>query len=288
MTVLRVALPVPLPQLFDYLPPARGQAQVGSRVLVPFGRGRKVGIVVALAADSELPATRLRPAWVVLDDAPLLDAELMATLARTADYWLGAPGEVYAQALPLALRQDRAVPDTEPACWRLTAAGQSALATDSRRGGSRALLRALADGPADAAQLDAVLADWRPALRRLLQAGLLVRDQSSPDADGPSAPGESAPTLSAEQQDAVDAIDAATGGFQPFLLDGVTGSGKTEVYLALIERALARGGQVLMLVPEIGLAPQTLRRLRARLGVPVEVLHSNLAEGARAKAWLRA
>ena len=97
-----------------------------------------------------------------------------------------------------------------------------------------------------------------------------------------------APVLSEEQQQAVAEVAASLGRYQAFLLDGVTGSGKTEVYLALIERALARGRQSLLLVPEIGLAPQTVRRLRERLGVAVEVIHSHLAEGERARAWLRA
>ena len=97
-----------------------------------------------------------------------------------------------------------------------------------------------------------------------------------------------APQLNGEQQQAVAAVSASLGGYQPYLLDGVTGSGKTEVYLALIEQVLAQGKQALLLVPEIGLAPQTVRRLRERLGVLVEVLHSNLSEGDRARAWLRA
>jgi primosomal protein N' (replication factor Y) len=101
-------------------------------------------------------------------------------------------------------------------------------------------------------------------------------------------PATGAPILSSEQQQAVAAVGASLGRYQPFLLDGVTGSGKTEVYLALIEQVLAQGKQALLLVPEIGLAPQTVRRLRERLGVAVEVLHSNLAEGDRARAWLRA
>ncbi len=79
-------------------------------------------------------------------------------------------------------------------------------------------------------------------------------------------------------------VGASLGQYQPFLLDGVTGSGKTEVYLALIEQVLAQDRQALLLVPEIGLAPQTVRRLRERLGVGVEVLHSNLSEGDRARA----
>lgn len=283
--VLRVALPVPLPTLFDYLPPASGEAVPGSRVLVPFGKGKAVGVVVEANVESAVGNARLKRVLRVLDDAPLLDAELMATLARAADYWLGAPGEAYANALPLALREDRPLPDLHEEAWALTAAGRSALDAGSRRGGSRALLDALARGPQTADLLHEMLPGWRDAARRLDQAGLIERTQAQ--ASEPPRVTE-APSLSEEQQQAVEAIGESLGRFQPFLLDGVTGSGKTEVYLALIEKVIAQGKQALLLVPEIGLAPQTVRRLRDRLGVAVQVLHSNLAEGDRARAWLRA
>ncbi|HTV84560.1 MAG TPA: primosomal protein N' [Dyella sp.] len=283
-SVLRVALPVPLPTLFDYLPPAAGQAQAGSRVLVPFGRGKAVGVVVQTDVPANVNNTRLKRVLRVLDDTPLLDAPLMGTLAWAADYWLGAPGDAYANALPLLLRQDKPLPETHEPIWWLTIAGQSALDAGSRRGKSLALLQALSAGPMSAAELDTSLPDWRAAARRLTEAALIERGEQSPSPPGPTV---DAPVLHPEQTAAVQAVAEAFGRFQPFLLDGVTGSGKTEVYLALIERALAQDRQVLLLVPEIGLAPQTVRRLRERLGVPVEVLHSNLAEGERARAWLR-
>ncbi|WP_109125176.1 primosomal protein N' [Dyella sp. C11] len=283
--VLRVALPVPLPTLFDYLPPSHGDAVAGSRVLVPFGKGKAVGVVVEANVESAVGNARLKRVLRVLDDAPLLDAELMATLARAADYWLGAPGEAYANALPLALREDRPLPEVDEEAWTLTAAGRSALDAGSRRGGSRALLDALSRGAQTAELLHEMLPGWRDAARRLDQAGLIERTRV--DAALPL-PVTAAPSLSDEQQQAVASITESLGRFQPFLLDGVTGSGKTEVYLALIEQVIAQGKQALLLVPEIGLAPQTVRRLRDRLGVAVQVLHSNLAEGDRARAWLRA
>jgi primosomal protein N' (replication factor Y) len=283
--VLRIALPVPLPTLFDYLPPASGMAVMGSRVLVPFGRNKVVGVVVETEVPAHVGNTRLKRVLRVLDDEPMLDAELMQTLAWAADYWLGAPGEAYANALPLLLREDKPLPETQEPSWQLTIAGRSALDAGSRRGGSRALLQTLLAGPLSATELDAALPDWRPAARRLAEAGLIERAEPAPSASfTPAAPVHA---LHAEQDAAVAAVTDAFGRFQPFLLDGVTGSGKTEVYLSLIERTLAQGRQALLLVPEIGLAPQTVRRLRDRLGVPVEVLHSNLAEGERARAWLR-
>jgi len=285
-SVLRVALPVPLPTLFDYLPPSDGSAQVGSRVWVPFGRDKLVGVVVDIAAEAAVGSSRLKPAIRLLDDAPLLDAELMQTLAWAADYWLGAPGEAYANALPLALREPRPLPAIGDEYWSLSAAGQSAHDAGSRRGGSKQLLALLAERPLSAQELTERLPGWRAASRRLAAASLIERSERPPLHH--ALPASLPPQLNDEQQQAVAAVSAHLGGYQPFLLDGVTGSGKTEVYLALIEQVLAQGKQALLLVPEIGLAPQTVRRLRERLGVIVEVLHSNLSEGDRARAWLRA
>ena len=284
--VLRVALPVPLPTLFDYLPPVTGEACAGSRVLVPFGRGRMVGVVVAVVGEAMVGSNRLKQVLRLLDDTALLDTELMQTLTWAADYWLGAPGEAFANALPLALREAKALPPIGDEFWSLTSAGHSAHDAGSRRGGSKALLARLADGALSAQELTEGLSGWREAARRLAGAGLLERSERAP-AGRPLA-ASLAPRLSDEQQQAVGAVGACLGNYQPFLLDGVTGSGKTEVYLALIEQVLAQGRQALLLVPEIGLAPQTVRRLRERLGVIVEVLHSNLSEGDRARAWLRA
>src|SRR5690349_15466278 len=219
--VVRVALPVPLARLFDYLPPAGGVA-AGSRVLVPFGRKKMVGVVVASGVEAAVAGARLKSVLRVLDDGPLLDTELMQTLAWAADYWLAAPGEAYANALPLALREPRPLPETSEPCYALTVAGQSALDAGSRRGSSRALLNLLAGAPQDPAGLDAALPGWRPAARRLLEAGLVEQRAPVPLVASPT----SAPPLSSEQQTAVDAVAGSFGRFQPFLLDGVTGSGK--------------------------------------------------------------
>ncbi|MEP7184812.1 MAG: primosomal protein N', partial [Rhodanobacter sp.] len=221
-----------------------------------------------------------------LDEEPLLDAELMRTLAWAADYWLGAPGEAYANALPLALREARPLPPIGDEYWSLTTAGQAAHDAGSRRGGSKAVIALLADGALSAQELNERHPGWRNAARRLAGAGLLERSERAPLHR--ILPASFAPQLSDEQQQAVSVVSASLGTYQPFLLDGVTGSGKTEVYLALIEAVLAQGKQALLLVPEIGLAPQTVRRLRERLGVLIEVLHSGLSEGDRARAWLRA
>ncbi len=286
--VLRVALPVPLPGLFDYLPPVTGHVSVGHRVLVPFGQNDKkkmVGVVVETGHESTLDPIRLKPVLQVLDETPLLNAELMYSLAWAADYWLCPPGEVYTNALPLALREPHALPGLHEETWAVTDAGREALDHGQRRGKSRALLQLLLTTPRRAMELNQHLPSWRTAARRLATARLIRQV-------APPAPvlvvAKSAPTLNTEQSEAVAKVNASLGSFQPFLLDGVTGSGKTEVYLAVIAHVLARGQQALLLVPEIGLAPQTLQRLRERLNITVEILHSNLSPGERARAWLRA
>ncbi|HJP98835.1 MAG TPA: primosomal protein N' [Rhodanobacteraceae bacterium] len=283
--IARVALPVPVPQAFDYLSDA-GNLRPGCRVRVPFGRMRRVGVVVEVATNAHVDAGRLKSIEAVLDDEPLFDAELLASLRRAADYWCGAIGEVVFGALPLALREDRRSGDFAEEAWRATAEGTAARDAGTRRGGSAALLETLGDATLSASELDTLLPGWRAAARRLTAAALIERAQVR--AGPPQARDGAAPVLNDEQADALATLLSAGDGFHPFLLQGVTGSGKTEIYLRFTERVLQQGRQVLWLVPEIGLVPQALRRLRARFDTRIAVLHSNLAEGERARAWLDA
>ena len=284
---VRVAVPVPLLQLFDYLPPsgvAVAALLPGTRVSIPFGRGRRVGIVVGHQPDSTLDADRLKPIGAVLDEAPLISAELLSTLQWLARYYLHPLGEVLETALPVGLRKARVPPPQGEPGLSLEAQGTAASARAGS--GSAALLAALADGPLTYAALDARLPAWRAAAANLRRRGLVrgVRLSAREAVRVRIAP----PPLTQEQIAAIDTIAAQSASFAPFLLDGITGSGKTEVYLGVSEQVLARGKQVLMLVPEIGLTPQLLRRFRERLGVPIHVLHSGLAEGERMRGWLAA
>ncbi|HEY9112735.1 MAG TPA: primosomal protein N' [Rhodanobacteraceae bacterium] len=285
VAIVRVALPVPVPQAFDYLP-GPTVPRAGCRVRVPFGRTRRVGIVMDVAPDAGVENRRLKPIGATLDDEPLLDAELLASLRRAADYWCGAIGEVVFGALPLALRDGHPTFGFAEEAWRVTTAGAAARDARTRRGGSAALLEALGGATLSASELDTLLPGWRAAARRLATAGLMERAQLS--RGPPRARDGVAPVLNDEQADALATLLPAGNGFHPFVLQGVTGSGKTEIYLRLTERALQQGRQALWLVPEIGLVPQALRRLRARFDARIAVLHSNLAEGERARAWLDA
>ena len=289
LTTLQVALPRPLPAPFDYLPAVGATVDpgwVGCRVRVPLGRSSAVGVVVGLGCGGSAEAA-LKPALERLDAAPLLDAELWATLGFASRYYHAPFGEVWATALPGPLRDGEALPESRAFGWRLTAAGLAGAAT-LRDGRPKALAQAWAARPEavwSEARLDLEQAGWRDAARRLAARGLSERVPMPSSIRRVDRGLELHPA----QRDAVDAISAAMAGdaprFAPFLLDGVTGSGKTEVYLEAIRHALGRGKQALLLVPEIGLTAQTIARLQRGLPVEVHALHSGLADGARAKAW---
>ena len=285
--IARVALPVPLDRLFDYVAaPGTSIPRPGTRVVVPFGPSQRVGIVVEQTGRSLLPTTRLKPIQRVLDSAPILNTELLSSILWAAQYWLAPPGEALATALPQALRQARPLPPRGQASYRLSETGHSALTTGQRRGHTRALLERLAVTAVPTAQLYREQPAWRDAARRLLGAGLLERClEENPEPQCHPQPG---PALHPAQQQAVAAVTASLGTFQCFLLEGVTGSGKTEVYLQLAAATLRQGLQVLVLVPEIGLSAQTVARFEQRLGIRVPTLHSGLADGTRARAWLHA
>ena len=282
-TVLRVALPVPLPRLFDYLPPTGATAEVlaaGQRLRVPFGGREMVGI---LAGHGPAEAgVELRRVLEPLDATPLLDGELLASLRWLAGYLHAPLGEVLATALPAALRRGEPLPDTTAFGWQLGEAGRTAL--PSLRAGKPKALAGLLQVARGEDWLDAQSPGWRTPLRSLRERALVERIVI--DA-APAATPRPGPALNTEQADAFAAI-TANDGFAPLLLDGVTGSGKTEVYLHAIAACLARGRQALVMVPEIGLTPQLLARFRERLGIPVDALHSGLSDGERARVWTRA
>ncbi len=284
-SVFQVALPLPLPQSFDYLPPPgwEGPPSVGVRVRVPFGPRQLVGVVSGQGPASGA-ASKLRRASAVLDQSSLFSDELWNSLQWAARYWQHPLGEVLAAALPAALRDDG-----EATAGRGDFAVRAIASIDSaerlREGGAPwLLLQALQSGAQPWASLRTQISQAATALRRLEQLQLVER--IALDAS-PRQGLIQGPPLNPDQRTAIAEVVAARGQFRAFLLEGVTGSGKTEVYLGAIEPVLAGGGQVLVLVPEIGLTPQLLTRFRERLGVPVLALHSALADGERARAWQR-
>lgn len=290
-TILRVAVNVPLSRLFDYLPADSSHtAQPGSRVVVPFGRQKQIGVIMALSNSSDLPIQKLRRCHALLDEVPLLSASDLGLISFTSDYYHHPIGEVVAAALPLLLRNGRPLLRGVQ-CIAVTDAGAT---TDidalARRAPRQAeLLQILADTGGNGMQvevLNELLPAWRRAAKPLLEKELLAwfaqkADSKPLECDVTATPG---PELNDDQRRALDALRSANG-YAAFLLDGVTGSGKTEVYLQLMHDVLAAAQQVLVLVPEIGLTPQLVARLRQRLGVEPVVLHSGLADTDRLAAW---
>jgi len=292
-TILRVALDTPVRQLFDYLSPGAHTpgAAVGSRVRVPFGRRRLVGVVVATADRSEIPAARLKPVLEVLDEQPVLDSGLIALLEWAAAYYHHPLGQVIASALPRALRLGAPALAIEER-WVITEAGTgAAVAGEPRRAPrQRALLALLHEhGAVPAPFLDERVHPWREAARALLARGWIASTEHTlvPEPTAATVQAEG-PALSAEQSAAVEAVSAARGAFGVFVLQGITGSGKTEVYLRLIERLLLAGRSALVLVPEIGLTPQLVGRFQGRFAAPLAVLHSALSDHERLAAWREA
>ncbi len=286
--ILRVAVPTPVRGLFDYLAPGDRAVEPGTRVRVDFGRRRLVGVVVECARESAVPAARLRPVQAVLDEAPLLSARLLDLGCWTARYYHQPVGEVFAAMLPVLLRRGEPPEVAGERAWSLAPGGHTGeLDALSRAPRQRALVEWLRAGARDtvtAADLDTAFSGWRQPARRLVEKGWLEERMLSCLAE-PPARTAAPPALNADQAAAAGALREALGGFAAFLLEGVTGSGKTEVYLDAVDAALGRGRQVLVLVPEIALTPQLVGRFRARVGVPVAMLHSALNARERLCGW---
>ncbi len=288
-TVLRVAVAAPLGMLLDYLAPDAPPVRPGMRVLVPLGRGRRVGMVVAVDQPSGVALSRLKPVHALLDSAPLLGQADLAFLCWATEYYRGDPGEALFGALPVRLRRAQALLDERPVGWRAIPGAQAGHPDLRRAPRQRAVLARLANaatGLTDAA-LRAELGDCTAALRGLAGRGLIERcrlEDTAVQRQPTLPPQRPLPALNPHQAAAAAAI-AACRGFGCFLLDGVTGSGKTEVYLRLIARVLEAGRQVLVLVPEIGLTPQLRERFAHRVSATMAVLHSALAETDRERAW---
>ncbi|MEJ2435066.1 MAG: DEAD/DEAH box helicase, partial [Pseudolabrys sp.] len=293
--ILRIAVPSPLRRAFDYLAAPGHSPRPGARVEVPFGRGKAIGVLLGVEQDSDVPPERLKRIGRVLDESPLLPPEILALAQWASDYYHHPIGEVFSQVLPVLLRKGEAARVRGLRHWCLTPAGAAAdpssLGRAPRQAHLLALLQAHPEG-LGAEALDAKAEKWRPAAARLVERGWVsVEERNALAAGAAAGAAEPVPprvTLNADQGAAVETIVGALDGYGGFLLDGVTGSGKTEVYLNVIERVVANGRQAMVLVPEIGLTPQLVGRFRARFDLPIALLHSGLTDQERLAAWLAA
>lgn len=286
MAILRIALPVPKRQLFDYL--YTGDAiEPGVRVSISFGPRKLVGVVWELAETSEWDINKLKSVDSVIDDSPIFDPVLIKLCTWLAQYYKHPIGDVVQTAMPVALRKGQSSQPKPSEYWTLTEQGQ-ALELDSlsRAPKQKALITALqshvllkskvnADFGAGAVKalndknfIEVI--EKKPTTQSIWQQELIIQDK---------------PMANVEQAIAISCIEAKLNQYGCFLLDGITGSGKTEVYLQAIESVLEQGKQVLILVPEIGLTPQTVHRFKHRFGIEVGVLHSGLNNNERLQVW---
>jgi len=289
MSILRVALDLPVPHLFDYLCADAGSADIGMRVQVPFRNRQAMGVIIGLADTSEISSEKLKHAVRIVRETPALARDWLELAQFCSDYYHRPLGEVIFNGLPLQLRKPGAPPTlTQAAAYRLSASGREALAQlPARAKVKRALLQALSQSDCAEALLLTQSPGAKKALAELGSAGWIERYRLLPQ-PGPSRFIEKV-ALNEEQQRVLDAIERAGPGYGAFLLHGITGSGKTEIYLRLIARSLAAGRQALVLVPEISLTPRLEQEFRERFpATPLVSLHSGLAGGERTQHWLQA
>ena len=287
--IFRVAIPIPSYQLFDYLA-GDYQAYPGARLEVPFGSMKKMGYLIETASHSSVPFANLKPIVRVLDEQPLLGPYDLKLLHWVSRYYHHPLGEVISTAFPAALRRSQAVSLPVITRYALTESGQCCDAASLQRSPKqRQLLHHFQN------QKTAILAtelavwdkQWRSSVQRLLDKNLLrVVTETETDHLGRSVLKQKGLTGNEGQQLAIDNICKHLTHFAVYLLEGITGSGKTEVYMQVIQTVLEQGKQVIVLVPEITLTPQLESRFRQRFAVDIALSHSRLTDNQRRDAWL--
>jgi len=290
--ILQVAIPKPLYGHFDYLPPVGievSQLHPGIRLWVPFGNRKVVGMLLAIADNTEVPANKLKAVETILDSTPVLPEDSFNLLQWAARYYHHPIGEVVSTALPKLLNKGESVHIQTPpnSNWVVTALGKQIQPDNLPKKQQRqafllSLLQQNSQGLGEN-ELAIELSKPLPTLRALQKRNWITHQTLVP------APPVDAPLqLNVAQTQVVDQVCSNLQQFYPGLLDGVTGSGKTEVYLQIIQKVLEQNRQALILVPEINLTPQMLNRFRQRFAVPIALLHSKLNDKERLHTWLLA
>ncbi|MGB5427215.1 MAG: primosomal protein N', partial [Gammaproteobacteria bacterium] len=284
--ILRIAVPSPLQRSFDYLQPADADPaalQPGIRLRIPFGRRTVIGVLLAVGNESDIDAHKLKRALQVLDETAVVSPDVMAMVQWASDYYHYPIGEAFSAALPALLRRGQQPQAADNTAWRITPAGQAIDTRTLSRAARQARVMALLGSHPQGVHRSVI--DVPASVLHALGDKGWIETCTLDEPHGGRRVVPSVHTLNPAQRQAVDAILGQLDSFTPFLLAGVTGSGKTEVYLELIETTLARQQQALVLVPEIGLTPQLLARFQRRFQVPLALLHSGLTDHERLAAW---
>ncbi len=295
MLTLQVILPIPVRHHFDYLPCldiTKEKLQPGVRVLVPFGKNKRcIGILVGISDERQKSGYKLKKIFKILDDKPLINKEQLKLMKWASEYYLHPLGEIVFTALPKFLRQGKKANQSSSSIWKLTECGRQFEADKIKRfSKQKKILELLAknlDGMSTI-ELSKIFARWKPSMKSLQENGLVdqVLNQASPvTGDGSNASGIH---FSGEQKDAIDTIMPLLGTNSRILLDGITGSGKTEIYLELVKAVIHQGLQALILIPEIGLTPQFITHIKQRIQTSIVILHSSMSDGERLQGWVDA
>lgn len=285
--ILHVAINTPVANGFDYLAnhDTGYQLSPGVRLRVPFGHRKVTAVLIEQRSNTSIAQSKLKQIEQVLDDTPVIPADLLKLAQWVSQYYHHPLGEVIHTMLPATLRQGRSNTIPLETLWYSMS---KADINDLKRAPKQSqLLQAILKAPEGLSEsyLQEHFHSWRPAVKALAEKGFIASRQIEPLTPEMTACADPNISLNADQQNALDLITESLNRFQTHLLQGVTGSGKTEVYLRLINQVLANKQQTLVLVPEIGLTPQLLERFTSRLPCPIYVLHSAMTDQQRLQVW---
>ncbi|PJE79810.1 Primosomal protein N' [invertebrate metagenome] len=290
---VKVAVISPLQSLFDYLPPAASQGKKikpGLRVQVPFGHQKRMGMVISTHASCSLSPDKLKCIDSVLDDSPLIPKDIMRLCHWVAGYYHYSMGETLSCALPVLLRKGQPAVKKQSSCWKLLQPLDDTLKKQFQRAPrQREALNFLQQhGQTVATHVIRQAGISSQILQQLRKKNLIAEVIPEKKDFRTITPvlNDRPLVLNKGQQAVFETVQKQNNAFRAFLLEGITGSGKTEVYLQLIEDVLKKKRQALVLVPEIGLTPQTIQRFQQRFSVPVVCLHSGMSDTERFNAWL--
>ncbi|MGD8839162.1 MAG: primosomal protein N' [Gammaproteobacteria bacterium] len=285
------AIALPLYRVFEYsLDDDSLPVAAGTRYRLPFGNRTRTGVLLNHGESSEIDPARIKPVLQRLDPEPVLDAHMMSLARWVADYYRQPLGEVVFLCLPGQLRGARQLAPTRVKRWKLAAADPEEIEELRRRAPRQhEIYAALQARPAGltALELKQINPNWHGAVKALEARRMVAWDWDEGEAEAPPPTAARLPRLSPEQSGVMAEIEPRLNEFGVHLLDGITGSGKTEIYLRLIQSRLEAGLQVIYLVPEIGLTGQLLERVRQRFGGGLALSHSGLTDAQRYRAWDR-
>jgi primosomal protein N' (replication factor Y) len=283
------ALAIPLYRVFDYAIDEQSTPEIGTRYRLPFANGVKTGILLSVQNDSSLDPSRIKAAQEVIDTRPVIDEHMLALAGWISEYYHQPLGEVVFQCLPAYLRGSRPHVPARVKCWHLSLDKAQDLEPLQQRSPRQfEMCQALQQSSGmTAIQLKALNTNWHGIIKALQAKQLVHWEWLSTTSIIDPHPDSSKPRPSDEQQTILSLIETRQQQFGVHLLDGITGSGKTEIYLRLIESRLEAAQQVVYLVPEIGLTNQLIERVRERFGDCFAISHSGLSEMQRYRAWDR-